>query len=124
MDHVAQELAEAHAAKPIQWPASRDVGRQEDMGQGHLRVLLGSDNDVCVEVWNGRNSACVEFCNPGGNGGGRSGRTQAALIDLMRAIEADNAASPAVAWPLIVEDYDGTPMAGSNPNPPECDPRC
>lgn len=99
MDHVEQALAEAHAARPLQWPASRAVGRQEDMGQGHLRVLLDSDNDVCVAVWDGQRSASVEFCNPGGGGGGRSGRTRTALIELMRAIEADNAASPAVAWP-------------------------
>jgi len=99
MDHVAQALDEAHKAKPLQWPASRAVGRQEDMGQGHLRVLLDSDNDVCVAVWDGQRSASVEFCNPGGGGGGRSGRTRAALIELMRAIEADNAASPGLAFP-------------------------
>jgi hypothetical protein len=99
MDHVAKELAAAHAEKPIQWPTSRAVGRLEDMGQGHLRVLLDSDNDVCVAVWDGERSACVEFCNPGGGGGGRSSRTRAALIQLMRAIEADNEESPAVAWP-------------------------
>lgn len=99
MDHVAQSLAEAHTAKPIQWPASRAVGRHEDMGQGHLRVLLDGDNDVCVAVWDGQRSASVEFCNPGGGGGGRSGRTRAALIELMRAIEADNAETPALAFP-------------------------
>lgn len=98
MDHVAQALAEAHSAPPIQWPKNRTVGRQEDMGQGHLRVLLDGDNDVVVAVWDGQNSASVEFCN-GGGGGGRSSRTRAALIELMRAIEADNAATPAVAWP-------------------------
>jgi hypothetical protein len=59
---------------------------------------LDSDNDVCIEVWNGERSASVEFCNPGG-GGGRSSRTRKALIELMRAIEADNLESPAVAWP-------------------------
>lgn len=107
MDHVEQALAEAHAARPLQWPAHRAVGRQEDMGQGHLRVLLDSDNDVCVAVWDGQSSASVEFCN-GGGGGGRSMRTRAALIDLMRAIEADNAASPAVAWPpsAVVAPHD------------------
>lgn len=99
MDHVKQALAEAHATRPLQWPASRAVGRQEDMGQGHLRVLLDSDNDVCVVVWDGQRSASVEFCNPGGGGGGRSGRTRAALIELMRAIEADNAATPGLSFP-------------------------
>lgn len=98
-DHVAKALAEAHAAKPLQWPASRAVGRQEDMGQGHLRVLLDSDNDVCVAVSDGQRLASVEFCNPGGGGGGRSGRTRMALIALMLAIEADNAERPTLAWP-------------------------
>lgn len=99
MDHVEQALTEAHAAKSLQWPEGRAVGRQEDMGQGHLRVLLDSDNDVCVAVWDGQRSVSVEFCNPGGGGGGRSGRTREALIELMRAIEADNAATPALAFP-------------------------
>jgi hypothetical protein len=88
-----------HDGTPMQWPASRSVGRQEDMGRGHLRLDLDSDNDVCIEVWNGERSASVEFCNPGGGGGGRSSRTRKALIELMRAIEADNLESPAVAWP-------------------------
>lgn len=83
----------------IKWPTERDVGRAEDMGQGHLRVLLDSDNDVCVEVFDGRRSANVEFCNPGGGGGGRSTRTRLALIDLMRAIEADNADAPSLQRP-------------------------
>lgn len=98
-DHVADALAEAHAAPRIQWPAGRDAGRAEDMGEGHLRVLLDSDNDVCVAVWDGKRSASVEFCNPGGGGGGRSSRTRMALIGLMVAIEADNAERPDLQWP-------------------------
>ena len=90
MDHIEQALAEAHAAPPIQWPVGREAGRAEDMGAGHIRVLLDSDNDVCVEVFDGKLSASVEFCN-GGGGGGRSMRTRMALIALMVAIEADNA---------------------------------
>lgn len=80
MDHVAQELAEAHAAASAPWPIERSAGRAEDMGPGHLRLVLDNDNDVCVEVWDGKRSACVEFCNPGGGGGGRSSRTRMALI--------------------------------------------
>ena len=38
----------------MQWPNERDVGRAEDMGQGHLRVVLDGDNDVCVEVFDGK----------------------------------------------------------------------
>lgn len=81
----------------MQWPDQRDVGRAEDMGDGHLRVLLDSDNDVCVEVVDGKRFAKVEFCNPGGGGGGRSTRTRLALIELMRAIAADNADTPSLS---------------------------
>lgn len=98
-DHIEQALAEAEAAPRIQWPREGAVGRQEDMGQGTLRVILDSDNDVCVAVWDGKRSASVEFCNPGGGGGGRSSRTRMALIALMVAIEADNAERPDLAFP-------------------------
>jgi hypothetical protein len=99
MDHVAQALAEAHAKPAIQWPQDRAVGRAEDMGEGYLRLVLDSDNDVCVAVWDGKRSAVVEFCNPGGGGGGRSSRTRMALIALMVAIEADNAERPELQRP-------------------------
>lgn len=95
-DHVARELATVRPA--IQWPIGRDVSRTEDMGSGYLRVLLDSDNDVVVEVWNGERSAAVEFCN-GGGGGGRSMNTRVALIQLMSAIEKDNAERPIKAAP-------------------------
>lgn len=78
----------------VTWPQGRDVGRLEDMGQGHMRVGLDSDNDVYVEVFCGERSTSVEFCNPGGGGGGQSSRTRIALIALMVAIEADNAERP------------------------------
>ena len=91
--------AVADALPRIQWPAGRDAGRAEDMGEGHLRVVLDSDNDVCVSVWDGDRSATVEFCNPGGGGGGRSSRTRLALIALMIAIEADNADRPSLQRP-------------------------
>jgi hypothetical protein len=65
--------------------------RIEDMGAGHLRVLFDSDNDVIVEVCDGKRSVSVEFCNPGGGGGGRSRETRLALIALMCAMERDNA---------------------------------
>ena len=97
-DHVARELARIESAPAIQWPNGTAAGRQEDMGQGNLRLVLDSDNDVCVTVWDGTKSATVEFCN-GGGGGGRSMRTRMALIQLMCAIEADNAERPSLAWP-------------------------
>lgn len=94
-DHVAAELAAAHAAQPTAWPADKFAIRREDMGCGSLRVLLDSDNDVCVAVMdNDGNVSVVEFCNPGGGGGGRSPKTRMALIALMVAIEADNAERP------------------------------
>lgn len=74
------------------------ASEHQDMGQGHLRVGLDADNDVYVEVCDQRGTASVEFCNPGGGGGGLSPRTRAALIELMRAIESDNADTPALDW--------------------------
>lgn len=91
--------AEADAAR-IVWPKEKRVGRLGDMtppGDSILTVGLDSDNDVYVEVWNDERRdaqrAAIEFCN-GGGGGGQSPRTRAALINLMSAIEADNAAAP------------------------------
>jgi hypothetical protein len=83
----------------MHWPNERDVGRAEDMGQGHLRVSLDGDNDVCVEVFDGKRFARVEFCNPGGGGGGRSRQTRLALVELMRAMESDNAETPSLRRP-------------------------
>jgi hypothetical protein len=81
------------------WPNAKDVGRLDDMHvNGHLRVGLDSDNDVYVSVYNGDSSSNVEFCNTGGNGGGRSPNTRKALIDLMLAIEADNKENPKLDW--------------------------
>lgn len=99
-------LADALAAtiKPqafstIAWPTQKRVGRCEDMGSGHVQLDLDADNDVVLTVWDGEKSSTVEFCNPGGGGGGRSSKTRLALIELMRAIEADNFNSPGFAHP-------------------------
>jgi len=82
----------------IKWPKARDVGRYGDMSpHAHIRVGLDSDNDVYVSVWNNEQGASVEFCN-GAGGGGSSPKTRAALINLMTAIEEDNAANPAKDW--------------------------
>lgn len=89
----------AESGSALIWPKTRDDGRCEDMGQGFVRLVLDSDNDVIVEVFNGKDPASsVEFCNPGANGGGRSGRTRAALISLLRAIEEDNAETPKLGF--------------------------
>jgi hypothetical protein len=80
------------------WPASRDVARESDMERaGFLRVGLDMDNDVFLEIHDGKDTASVEFCVPGA-GGGRSPRTRMALVALMVAIEADNAESPSLDW--------------------------
>ena len=82
----------------IQWPKTRDVGRNGDMSpDAHLRVGLDSDNDVYVSVWDEHGGGSVEFCN-GGGGGGQSSRTRLALIALMVAMEADNADKPSRDW--------------------------
>ena len=99
----AAPLTEVGEQRAIQWPTEKRVGRREDMSaDGTLVVGLDSDNDVYVEVSGDRHgewqSAAVEFCN-GGGGGGASPRTRAALINLMTAIEADNAARPDKKFP-------------------------
>ena len=82
----------------IQWPKARDVGRIGDMSpDAHIRVGLDSDNDVYVSLWDERGGASIEFCCPGG-GGGKSSKTRVALLALMVAIEADNAADPSRDW--------------------------
>jgi hypothetical protein len=84
-----------HSAPPAPWPADKFTIRREDMGRGSLRLVLDHDNDVCVAVMDDDgNVSVVEFCNPGGGGGGRSPKTRMALIALMVAIEADNAERP------------------------------
>lgn len=82
----------------IVWPKARDVGRLGDMSpSAHLRVGFDADNDIQVSVWDERGGGSVEFCNAGG-GGGRSHHTRLALIQLMVAIEADNAERPDLDW--------------------------
>lgn len=82
----------------ITWPKARDVGRMHDMGpDGFIRVLFDVDSDVIVELFDGQASASVEFCTVG-SGGGKSPRTREALIALMVAMEADNAADPGRDW--------------------------
>lgn len=71
------------------------IKRRDDMGQGHLVLLVQDDGDVIVEVRT-RNSfvSCppsyqVEFCAPG-TGGGGSIHTWEALRVLAVAMEQDN----------------------------------
>ena len=82
----------------MDWPKERDVGRYDDMSQkGHIRVGLDSDNDVYVSVWDEDGGASVEFCTSF-SGGGKSPNTRKALINLMIAIEKDNAETPNFDW--------------------------
>lgn len=86
------------AKKKHQWPAERTVTRLGDMSpDAYFRVDLDADNDVCLSIWNGSDSAEVEFCCPGA-GGGQSRFTREALINLMVAIERDNAERPSRNW--------------------------
>lgn len=83
---------------PIVWPKARDVGRIGDMSpSAHLRIGLDSDNDVYASIWGERGGATIEFCTPG-QGGGKSSRTRMALLAVMVAMEADNAADPGRDW--------------------------
>lgn len=69
--------------------------RPEDMSRdGRLRVMIEDDGDVIVQVTSeGRHFAAVQFCTIG-SGGGRSPRVRAALLELARAIKADNEERP------------------------------
>jgi len=87
----------------LQWPKQRRVGRREDMSpDGFMVVGLDSDNDVYIAVTPSEQGyrTGIEFCN-GGGGGGSSMRTREALINLMTAIEADNASRPDKAFPPV-----------------------
>lgn len=106
-DENFREFQAGESAPAIVWPTSRDIGRSGDMApreRTHLRLLLDSDNDLIVEVWEHRandaygRSASIEFCN-GGGGGGSSSHTRAALLGVMVAMERDNAADPSRRWP-------------------------
>jgi hypothetical protein len=95
---VGKAVHELHCLPTITLPKARDVGRFGDMSPtDHLRVGLDSDNDVYVSVAGESGHGSVEFCT-GSNGGGSSMRTRDALINLMLAIEADNAERPDKDW--------------------------
>ncbi|MGP0171309.1 hypothetical protein ACSVIJ_05425 [Pseudomonas sp. NCHU5208] len=95
------------AKKKHQWPTERTTARLGDMSpHAYLRIDLDADNDACLSIWNGSHSADVEFCCPGA-GGGQSRFTREALINLMLAMEKDNAERPSRDW-----------MKQSNPGKP------
>lgn len=88
--------------------------RREDMSTtGNLCLLRQRDGDIIVSVYDATLHAIgsVEFCTPGA-GGGRSPRTHAALVELLRAMAEDNADTPiAAADPAANEPC----TAGSEP---------
>ena len=89
---IAAQLERAATPRPTQ----REVARIGDMAQHDaLRVGLDGDGDVYISTTNPLGG--VEFCTTG-SGGGKSPRTHEALIALMVAIEADNAATPSRDW--------------------------
>ena len=93
---MAQVLrAERGTPAPMIWPKGRSVKIRTDMHPTDaLQVGLDGDNDVMVSLWTeAAGYSSVEFCNPGGNGGGRSPNVRRALIALMVAMEADGGGS-------------------------------
>lgn len=77
----------------------RKVERLEDMSRrGKLRIIRQDDGDIIVAVQSEKDGMLqpgdsVEFCTIG-TGGGRSRHTHAALLELMAAMERDNAEEP------------------------------
>ncbi|WP_256679121.1 hypothetical protein [Pseudomonas sp. MWU12-2323] len=92
---AARELlkqSEQQAADPL--PLDEFYERQEDMGQGRLRLILDGDSDVCVAIISDEGEiAGVEFCVPF-SGGGRSPKVREALIGLCHAIRDENISHP------------------------------
>lgn len=75
-------------------PLNEFYERQEDMGQGRLRLILDGDSDVCVAIISDEGEmAGVEFCVPF-SGGGRSPKVREALLDLCHAIRDENISHP------------------------------
>lgn len=89
---------------PPPMPKARDVGRLGDMSPtASMRVGFDSDSDVFVAVYGDERDSgsvggtgSIEFCTR--MGGGRSPKTRRALIELMIAMEADNAEDPGRDW--------------------------
>ena len=91
------KLMEAQVTAP-RMPVGQFIARKEDMSpNGRLRLFKEEDGDICVAVIDTEgNMTDVQFCVPG-LGGGKSGRTLAALDALALAMAADNAEQPSRA---------------------------
>lgn len=88
------KLQEARIHAP-RMPVSQFVARKEDMSpNGRLRLFKEDDGDICVAVIdNDGVMADVQFCTVG-IGGGKSGKTLAALNALALAMIEDNQEQP------------------------------
>lgn len=94
---MAREYAKLQEARihALKMPVGQFVARKEDMStNGRLRLFKETDGDICVAVIdNDGNMADVQFCTVG-MGGGKSGKTLAALNELALAMLEDNVAQP------------------------------
>lgn len=92
------KLQEARITAP-RMPVNEFVVRKEDMSvNGRLRLIKQTDGDICVTVITDEGeSAWIEFCTVAMGGGGKSGRTIAALNELALAMIEDNKADPSRA---------------------------
>lgn len=92
---AARELMQQQvdpACDPL--PLCEFFERNDDMGQGRLRLILDSDSDVSLAVISTEGEMTdVEFCTPF-SGGGRSPKVREALLGLARAIRDENATNP------------------------------
>lgn len=92
---AARELLQQQSdsgADPL--PLCEFFDREDDMGQGRLRLILDGDSDVSIAVITTEGEmADVEFCTPF-SGGGRSPKVREALLNLARAIRDENASNP------------------------------
>lgn len=91
-EYAKLQEARIHAAK---MPVEQFVTRKEDMSpNGRLRLFKEQDGDICVAVIDDAgNMADVQFCTVG-VGGGKSGKTLAALNALALAMMEDNLEQP------------------------------
>ncbi len=91
------KLQEARIRGP-KMPVGEFVARKEDMSQeGRLRLFKEQDGDICVSVIeDDGNMAGIQFCTVG-MGGGKSGKTLAALNALALAMQEDNQEQPSRA---------------------------
>ncbi|MEK7659855.1 MAG: hypothetical protein AAB343_01490 [Patescibacteria group bacterium] len=100
--HHKTEVLEALLAQPHVWPSGVELDipytRIDDMNFRKLQLYVQQDGDVIVTIHRSPNDALalplsVEFCTPGA-GGGRSPRTRAVLLWLIRAMQKDEEELP------------------------------